>query len=898
MNRKRFAIRKALVLALGLTCLMSGAQAASKPLVYVWWEGEKPEETNFPSRSWFSPGGFKAGKRELLSEGDWLSVGERFQGKDYFARYRVTVPEDGAYSLWARKFWKHGPFKWRFDRRPWQTCPRDVALIDRVTIRKHLEINWVCLGEVKLTRGKHVFEIELIVNPLKNTIACFDCFVLAKGPYLPRANFRPGERSKLTMPGWWAFGPPSDAFGKAGLDLRSLNEKEAGQSGYVRREGARFALGDGKPVRFWGVNCGGNVVKLAGPCQDYVARRLAKVGVNIVRVHAPLWGEGALDQRRVNPAYLKSLQRFVHALKQQGIYTHLSFYFPMWFRVRKDYMIDGYEKIGNKNPYSLLFFNETVQRIHRKLARKLLTAPNPYTGVPLGKDPAVAMVEILNEDSFLFWTYNQGMVPKEQRAELGRLFGRWLIAKYGSISTAKRRWGRMRHPGDEPDRGRMGVFDVWHLTRYNVAKHRNRTRLSDQLQFFIELQRGFYKGFIRFCRKDLGYEGLIVCGNWKTADPRYLDALERYSYTAGDVMDRHGYFGGEHKGPRQSYAVDVGDTFKSRAGVFEPWGLPIAIHQVDGYPQIISELGWPNPNRYKAECPFLCAVYGDLDGIDGYEFFSLHGPGWETVVEKFALATPDLLGQFPATALLYRRGDVTEGAPVFREILKLADLYAFKGTAQAEPANFDDLRQPGVKPPPARDRKGSLDPRAFFVGPVLRRFGVETSLNLKKDLAPYIDRKKKIIRAETGQVTWNYGDGLVTANTPRCQGATGFLKRAGEIALDQAVIRSENEFGTIIVIALDDKPLNLSKRILVQAMTEVEPFGWRVRAGKIASLGAAPMLVRDIHATVTLKWRSPPRKVTALDGHGYPKAALTSTKVKDGVRLELPKDAMYTILEW
>ena len=898
MNGKRLATRMALGLVLELTCLLAGAQAASKPLVYVWWEGERPSETNFPGHSWFSPGGFKPGKRELLSDGDWLNVGERYTGKDYFARYPVAVPEGGKWSLWVRKFWKHGPFKWRFDRQAWQTCGRNIALIDRVTIRKHLEVNWVCLGEVKLTKGKHEFEVRLIDDPLKNTIACFDCFVLAKGPYLPRANFRPGQRSKLTLPGYWAFDPVSDSFGKAALDLRRLNENEAGQSGYVRRKGAHLLLGNGKRVRFWGVNCGRNVVRLGGPSQDYVARRLAKVGVNIVRIHAPLWKEGGLDQRRVDPEFLDSLQGLVAALKRQGIYTHLSFFFPMWFRVRKDYWIDGYENIGNKNPYSLLFFNETVQRIHRGLARKLLTAPNPHTGVALGKDPAVAMVEIINEDSFLFWTFNQGMLPKEQREELEQIFGKWLKSKYGSLSATRRRWGGVKHPDDRPYGDRMGVFDAWHLTRYNIAKVRNRKRFSDQLEFFIDLQRDFYKGFVRFCRKELGYKGLMVCGNWKTADPKYLDALERYSYTAGDVIDRHGYFGGEHKGPRQSYAVDVGDTFKDRAGVYEPWELPIAIHQIDGYPQIISEIGWPNPNRYKAEFPFLCAVYGDLDGLDGFEFFSIHGPGWETVVEKFALSTPDLMGQFPATALLYRRGDVTEGAPVFREILSLPDLYAFKGTAQAEPANFDDLRQPGVKPPPARDRESSLDPRAFFVGPVLRRFGVERSLALKKDLSPYIDRKEKTIRSETGQVTWDYGKGLVTANTPRCQGATGFLKRAGDIALGQAVIRSDNEFGAVIVIALDDKPLNLSKRVLIQAMTESKPFGWRVRAGKIVSLGEAPMLVRDIHATVTLKWRPAPSKITALDPHGYPQATLRAVKIKDGVRIDLPKDAAYTVVEW
>ena len=42
---------------------------------------------------------------------------------------------------------------------------------------------------------------------------------------------------------------------RALLDLRYLNEKEAGQSGFVRltADGDGFVLGDGTPVRFWAV---------------------------------------------------------------------------------------------------------------------------------------------------------------------------------------------------------------------------------------------------------------------------------------------------------------------------------------------------------------------------------------------------------------------------------------------------------------------------------------------------------------------------------------------------------------------------------------------------------------------------------------------------------------------
>src|SRR5687768_823095 len=53
-----------------------------------------------------------------------------------------------------------------------------------------------------------------------------------------------------------AFEPARDTFSPdALLDLRSLNEKVAGQSGFVRRsaDGSDFVLGNRQPARFWSI---------------------------------------------------------------------------------------------------------------------------------------------------------------------------------------------------------------------------------------------------------------------------------------------------------------------------------------------------------------------------------------------------------------------------------------------------------------------------------------------------------------------------------------------------------------------------------------------------------------------------------------------------------------------
>ncbi len=881
---------RAPLLALALVSLAAGAARAA----VVWWEGEAPAETNFPARTWFSASTFPE-KRDVLSGGDWLTHDGERKGPEAFARYRVAVPEAGTYTLWCRKFWKHGPFRWRFDGGDWRVCGRDVGLVDSVPIREHLCVNWVTLGEVKLARGVHVFELRLLAGPGEKRTACFDCFALASGPFVPRGKLKPGQTSGLSEPGWWALEPPPDPFAASPIDLRGRNEAEAGAGGFVRAEGDRVVRADGTPLRFWAVNVGPDVVRLGEGAQRYLARRLAKVGVNAVRIHGAVFDQGAADPAAVNERYLADLQRLVAVLKAEGIYAHLSFYFPLWFRVRPEHGLAGYEGMDNKKPFALLFFDPAFQAAHRAWAKALLATPNPHTGVPLAQDPAVAMVEIVNEDSLFFWTFTAKNVPPPQMAKLEARFGAWAAARYGSPAKALAAWQGAGHPRDAPGDGRLGLFDAWHMTADGHGQGGKRRRVGDQVRFLGELQRAFYAATAAYLKRDLGYGGLVVCGNWKTADARVLGPVERWTYTAGDVIDRHGYFGGKHEGPRSSYSVSVGDTFESRAGVREPGALPTHCIQPADHPQIISEIGWPNPNRFKAEFPLLAAACAAAQGLDGLFFFAVGGPSWETSARKFACATPTILGQFPALALALRRGDLEEGPVVVGQALAVEDFWALKGGAAVAPAALDALRQAdaGGAVPAA----GSIDPFAFALGRVVERYDQGRSRLLVRPLATLIDRKAKRLATPTGAVRWDYGTGVCLIDTPRTQAVGGFLGQAGPQQLGNVTIACANEFACVTVTSLDDAPLATATRVLVQAVTEEKPYGWRVEGGTIADLGGPPMLVRNLDATVTLKGGGP-WTARALDAHGYPRdVRVAVTREGGATSVTLPADGLYTVLE-
>jgi hypothetical protein len=70
--------------------------------------------------------------------------------------------------------------------------------------------------------------------------------------------------------------------------------------------------------------------------------------------------------------------------------------------------------------------------------RQVLTEKNPCTGIPLAQDPALAIVEIQNEDSLLFWTSQA--IKGSAKQELRRQFGEFLRKKYDSLAKAAAAW--------------------------------------------------------------------------------------------------------------------------------------------------------------------------------------------------------------------------------------------------------------------------------------------------------------------------------------------------------------------------------------------------------------------------------------------------------------------------
>lgn len=699
---------------------------------------------------------------------------------------------------------------------------------------------------------------------------------------------------------WLPFDPPPDDFSPgSAIDLRWLNEKQAGDDGFISVKDGQFVHGGtGQPVRFWGVNGPSQSAKSPAELRRE-ARLLAKYGVNLVRIHGAVFDRDG----EVDPAKVRHVHDIIAAMKAEGIYSHLSIYFPLWFRPRADHpWLAGYD--GNRHPFAALFFNPEFQEKYREWWRALLLTPDERTGRKLIDDPALFGVELQNEDSYFFWTFSEQNVPDPQLRLLERQFGDWLIKRHGSLEAAFAKWNQLKLERDEPAQGRVGLRPLWNV--FNEKTPRD----QDTVAFLLESQTGFYRETYAFL-KALGVKGVITASNWTTASAEVLGPLEKLSYTVGDFIDRHGYFNSNQRGEHAEWSIRDGHTYSDRSALrFDPespGGPRLFTHpgmdvKYNHLPSMLSETTWNRPNRYRGEAPLYFAAFGALQDSSAIVHFAFDGSGWNVkpnfFMQPWTLMSPALMGQFPAAALIYRQGLVAPGKVLADVRLNVSDLKALKGTPLPQGASFDELRAKDV-PAGIELKPGNvIDPLIHFAGQTRVTFTEEPGHATLEDLKPFVDRERQRVTASNGQLQLHYGPGVLTINAPAAQGVSGKLNAQREFVLGDVTIASPLDLAHIILVALDGRPLKTSKRMLLQAMSEERATGFETEpAGdgvhQIKSIGTDPWQVRALAGRVVLR-RSDAAglKVTPLDLNGR-----TTSRRFTGESFELEPATVYYLIE-
>jgi hypothetical protein len=282
----------------------------------------------------------------------------------------------------------------------------------------------------------------------------------------------------------------------------------------------------------------------------------------------------------------------------------------------------------------------------------------------------------------------------------------------------------------------------------------------------------------------------------------------------------------------------------------------LALQRVSGMPYICTEYNHAAPNPYSAEAfPLICAyaAFQDWDAIFAFAYSHRLDDWAKGYFPSFFDIDqhPAKMATLAASAALFLRGDV---APATQEIVSAVPLETVIDTARA------------FGPRVASDAFGVSPLTAF-----LHRTGIRLGTTPDLPLAPPPDGSK--FTSDTGQLTWDTDDKVVTIDTPRSKAVIGFAERRsydlGGIGIRFGALKQG--FGILQLTVLEGADFPSARRILVTAVATAENTGmqWKdVNRDSVGShWGRAPSLVEGVSAKIRLlpggKW-----KAWALDERG------------------------------
>ncbi len=662
----------------------------------------------------------------------------------------------------------------------------------------------------------------------------------------------------------------------------------AGRQGRIVRQGDQLIYGS-KPIRLWGLN---NTFVQCAPDAKMAQKRAAfyaKYGVNTVRFHK--YGQGTgwagiLNGRsytEFDPAGLDRMDFFIAQLKERGIFSKVSQSFgpPKIYADDLDRVpfAEEFESLATANdginvPHSAVFYSEAIQDLHIEQMVNLLNHVNPYTGLRYADDPAIWDVEIINEQSILFYTSSHGLERSPTLLRLAsQAFSDWLTDRYGDQASLVKAWGEealnMFDWVPEEDLAAGTIAPVgnpyfWNLSTLQSAEAHRRQRHLDTLEYLTSLQVAFYQRFVDAVRAT-GYSGEISASNWQ-AGSSLSHLANLWSDSLVGTIDRHNYFGGTPKNPETGKReVNNGSMLTQPGGGM----LSSGMQQVAGLPFMLSEWIHVWPNEWGVEGPAIIGAYGlGLQGWDvSYLFQNFDDGQFSTKLggHRWDVSVPQIMGLFPAVARQVLRGDVREAEQVAALHVHAPSL--FKGSG----FDFVDQIDQGYDDKVLQSDK--VGPEALAVARVEVKFTGEPEPTPRFPIEDF--REGNQVLASTGQLAWTEGQagekqsGFFTMDTAGTLALVGFAKghtatgKGGSITLN-------SHYGAVYLTAMEStETLENGSRLLVVALARARNTGQTFNDSEtvLLEVGEAPVLLEPVRATIHLNRKGPVR-VQVLDHDG------------------------------
>ncbi len=641
------------------------------------------------------------------------------------------------------------------------------------------------------------------------------------------------------------------------IDLSFIYEKEkpAGKHGFLKVEDDKFVFEDGTTARFWGTNFNSAQNFPSHEHSVKVAKRLAKIGVNIVRFHQldAEWstpnifqftrGENTINTMNFDPVSIDRLDYLIYCLKQEGIYIHMDLLTYRRFKTGDG--VEAADKLDDAaKPYST--FNRRLIELQKKFNYDIWTHKNPYTGLAFKDDPAIVLVEVTNECDL----FTQKVTLEPYRSELQELYMKWADGKGIKVSEGK--------------------VD---FTKTDKA----------MLEFFVDVTKDYYKEMIQHMR-ETGVKIPITGTNWSRggahlSSQMVTDYTDSHAYTSGGGgwRDANGKFGNQ---------PNVGSINNMLPG--------LAFNRVAGKPFFVSEWDNPWPNEWRAESSLLMASVGALQGWGGFIIHTYRYSLDEDIdmigkpITSLAIGgrvyrggifdtfnDPAKFGLFYHAALMFRRGDV-------------------KPAVKTIAVKIDDLSAPvGIK-------ALQLTPEQHRVEMVLPGGTAKGDMVISADKT-IVDLESGEVLSDTKELYRNLKKKIGWIDTPYTKAVYGFLGKEGALSLTNLKINVKTDFATIAISSLSAEPIKNSTNMLLTAVGRADNTNskYNIDHNQQLEVGHGPIQVEIIEAVIEIETDKRNLRVLAINPQGFIIGYIPS-QYKDGVfRFEIGKEfqSMYYLIQ-
>lgn len=645
---------------------------------------------------------------------------------------------------------------------------------------------------------------------------------------MPAGFFGCTEQEESAQYGWFDFAISDLDTARNDIDLSFLNEKVAGESGHVRVKDGHFVDGKGNKIRFFGTNLTFSSCFPDKNTAVKIAARLRKMGMNVVRFHhldmratpAGIWDSTMLQ---FDPDQVAKLDWLIYQLKQHGIYTNLNLH------VSRTYPGEETDIRQFRFGKSLDHYYRPFIDLQKEFARDLLTHVNSHTGLAYTDDPAIAFVELNNENSLLSnWQHLPKLSGKLKRS-LTKEWKSWL--KSEKVKARKN-----------------DLMDI-------IEKYEEETTAEQKAllwRFLVEVEMAYAKEMTDYVKDELKIQSLLTGSQASYSGIAGIFREATYS----DFIDMHAYW--EHpRFPDQAWSRtnwlirNSSMASDKNAGTLPRFGQ----HRVEGMPLTISEYDHPSPTFFCAEMyPMLnsVAAFQDWDGIYHFNF---DGPWDQGKINGFFSSAGHPLKQImmPVGALLFRTNAIQPANEVVQ-------LYLPESSVNKELVDSGHrLRLHGSNMNNVWEKSGA--PIAL---PLMHKYEVTLTGNEVK-LSQRVDQPAGAWISDTKELTWQNRDSIqsyFTVNTLNAKVATGYIGgkklQLGGVAIE--VDSTEFQWASIAIASIDGKSISSSSKVLIVAAGRVENsnMGWNDERTTVgAEWGDSPSRAEGIPAKVRFQNMAP-----------------------------------------